>query len=475
MQESNSSKQQYCLKWNNHKTNISGVFDRLRTDEKFVDVTLASSDQKNLKCHRVLLSAGSGYLEKILDQNPSDHPTIVLSHIKFNELKHLVEFMYSGEVAVEQDQLSKLLEAANILQIKGLYESSEIPDEKSNSEQSQPLAQDNSEQDISSKIEEAKDSELIFTGSQKRKKRKSTSSSAESILATSGDNKLPKKVKSEDSITPPDSPNVFSPLFGISNAYFLSQQQQSPITTAATNAALNSLNSSNSLNSPNKIGIKDIPSLLSQHPLNPSMIQNLQQLTANPKPDLIQKPSSNPTANENINVPNNANKPIIDLSLLSNTPVRRYKQYTEDTLQLALKEIMNGQSINRSSMKYNIPARTLRDWMKRLNIKSVFTHHSHKDGRSLSADSSDYNSEESQTLPQHETDNSTNVENTIEVTTNAKTNNCMAFPGMKLPLLIPEIPRNGSIEDQNSTEEDEEEIDDDEDGVQEMQKTKTTA
>ena len=31
-------------------------------------------------------------------------------------------------------------------------------------------------------------------------------------------------------------------------------------------------------------------------------------------------------------------------------------------------------SINRSSMKYNIPARTLRDWMKRLNIKSVFTH-----------------------------------------------------------------------------------------------------
>ena len=71
-------------------------------------------------------------------------------------------------------------------------------------------------------------------------------------------------------------------------------------------------------------------------------------------------------------------------------------------------------------MKYNIPARTLRDWMKRLNIKSVFTHHSHKDGRSLSADSSDYNSEESQTLPQHETDNSTNLENTIVVTTNAK-------------------------------------------------------
>jgi hypothetical protein len=61
--------------------------------------------------------------------------------------------------------------------------------------------------------------------------------------------------------------------------------------------------------------------------------------------------------------------------IMSSAPVRRYKQYTEDSLQAALKEIMAGQSINRSSLKHNIPARTLRDWMKRLNIKSVYTHH----------------------------------------------------------------------------------------------------
>merc|ERR1711936_1027884 len=72
--------------------------------------------------------------------------------------------------------------------------------------------------------------------------------------------------------------------------------------------------------------------------------------------------------------------------LLSSAPVRRYKQYSEDSLQAALKEIMNGQSINRSSMKHNIPARTLRDWMKRLNIKSVFTHHSHNKERTTSQD-----------------------------------------------------------------------------------------
>ncbi len=51
----------------------------------------------------------SRYLEEILSQNPSDHPTIVLSQIKFNELKHLVDFMYAGEVAVEQNNLNILL------------------------------------------------------------------------------------------------------------------------------------------------------------------------------------------------------------------------------------------------------------------------------------------------------------------------------------------------------------------------------
>ena len=76
------------------------------------------------------------YLERILDQNPSNHPTVVLSQIQHNELKHLVEFMYSGEVAVEQESLPKLLEAANVLQIKGLYEAPAEEDSPSNDDNS---------------------------------------------------------------------------------------------------------------------------------------------------------------------------------------------------------------------------------------------------------------------------------------------------------------------------------------------------
>ena len=64
---------------------------------------------------------------------------------------------------------------------------------------------------------------------------------------------------------------------------------------------------------------------------------------------------------------------------------------------------------------------------------------------------------------------------------NFQINNSNAFPGMKLPLILPEILRNGSellrnggsIDEHNSTEEDEEEIDDDEDGLEEVQNSKT--
>ena len=47
-------------------------------------------------------------------------------------------------------------------------------------------------------------------------------------------------------------------------------------------------------------------------------------------------------------------------------------------------------------MKYNIPARTLRDWMKRLNIKSVFTHN-HSTSSSSTSSSNQNQSKNSET------------------------------------------------------------------------------
>ena len=52
--------QQYCLKWNNHRSTLFSVFDTLLEEESLVDVILSAEGQF-LKAHRVILSACSPY------------------------------------------------------------------------------------------------------------------------------------------------------------------------------------------------------------------------------------------------------------------------------------------------------------------------------------------------------------------------------------------------------------------------------
>lgn len=54
--------QRFCLRWNNHQSNLLSVFDQLLHDESFVDVTLAVEGQL-LRAHKMVLSACSPYFQ----------------------------------------------------------------------------------------------------------------------------------------------------------------------------------------------------------------------------------------------------------------------------------------------------------------------------------------------------------------------------------------------------------------------------
>ena len=51
---------------------------------------------------------------------PSDHPTVVLSHIKYKELKLLVDFMYKGEIQITEENAADILVAADLLLMERL-------------------------------------------------------------------------------------------------------------------------------------------------------------------------------------------------------------------------------------------------------------------------------------------------------------------------------------------------------------------
>ncbi|XP_065334134.1 modifier of mdg4-like isoform X1 [Cloeon dipterum] len=116
-----AGEKQYYLKWNNFSDNIVTSLDSLRGDEDFVDVTIACEGH-SLKAHKVVLSACSQYIKKLLKENPCAHPIIILKDVALAELTALVSFMYNGQIIVSEDQIPQLIKTAEMLEIRGLTE-----------------------------------------------------------------------------------------------------------------------------------------------------------------------------------------------------------------------------------------------------------------------------------------------------------------------------------------------------------------
>merc|ERR1711937_30866 len=111
---------QFCLKWNNYQLSLTSAFKHILEEEDFVDVTL-SAGGNNLKAHKVVLSACSSYFRDLLKGiSLWQHPVLVLKDVRFLELQSILEFVYLGEVNVEQDRLESFLKTAELLRIKGL-------------------------------------------------------------------------------------------------------------------------------------------------------------------------------------------------------------------------------------------------------------------------------------------------------------------------------------------------------------------
>jgi len=114
--------QLFCLRWNNHQSNLLSVFDQLLQVEAFCDVTLAV-EGASLKCHKMVLAACSSYFQNLFMENTCKHPIVFLKDISFNQTRALLDYMYHGEVSVQEEELQGLLKVAEALKVKGLVDS----------------------------------------------------------------------------------------------------------------------------------------------------------------------------------------------------------------------------------------------------------------------------------------------------------------------------------------------------------------
>ncbi|XP_071549368.1 zinc finger protein 131-like isoform X5 [Panulirus ornatus] len=112
------------LKWNNHKPAFFHLLRILREKGCYTDVTLACGS-KFFAVHRLVLMACSDFFSEVFEHTQCQKPVIVLKDIKGHELEALLDYMYLGEVDVQQTDLPGLIKAAECLRIKGLA----VPDE----------------------------------------------------------------------------------------------------------------------------------------------------------------------------------------------------------------------------------------------------------------------------------------------------------------------------------------------------------
>ena len=114
------SSEKFCLKWNDFQQNVSTTFSQLRQQSGLFDVTLVSSDQQQVSAHRLVLSACSDFFKTIFHSNAHSHPLLYLDGVNSGEINLMLDYIYQGEVQIQQEFLDRFLEVAQKFQLDGL-------------------------------------------------------------------------------------------------------------------------------------------------------------------------------------------------------------------------------------------------------------------------------------------------------------------------------------------------------------------
>eukprot|EP00088_Acartia_fossae_P061813 TRINITY_DN7435_c1_g1_i6.p1 TRINITY_DN7435_c1_g1~~TRINITY_DN7435_c1_g1_i6.p1 ORF type:complete len:485 (+),score=68.38 TRINITY_DN7435_c1_g1_i6:53-1507(+) len=155
----NHEQQAVKLSWNHFTQNLRQCANSmLLMRQDFADITI-EAEHKKIKAHRFFLATGSTFFQRFLeDESRGKNDYVYLFGIKYEDIKALLFYMYTGEIVIESSRLPSFLATAAKLGVKGLVEhTDETNDESptadstdSNASQSgQTLALDNNSMDAS--------------------------------------------------------------------------------------------------------------------------------------------------------------------------------------------------------------------------------------------------------------------------------------------------------------------------------------
>ncbi|CAG9577105.1 unnamed protein product [Danaus chrysippus] len=380
--------QQFCVRWNSYHTNLQAVFPRLLLTEQFADVTLAC-ESKQLRCHKLVLSACSAYLERLLLQNPCKHPIVLMRDMRFSEMQALVDFMYKGEVNVTQEELPSLLKSAEALQIRA--------------PQKTPKKSKSEERDKTDVKEETVEEDGLYYGELENEhmdynEDEESGKPSSSLGQTSGryirvkpeselffQNKLMENsayVKRLAKMDPAEIQKEFTK-YGLTNIEDLQRNENDYYKLwLEQNGELEvSLLKTNQVKKKNEI--KNQKSEVELIPRNREIYSKIGEKIARKRgrPPIFK--------DKNVDIGETVLKADLDQFLegkevsssgLSRKDLERVmmgkfnpnRRYSNEAMWAALMDVKKGGSIYRAAQTHKVPRKSLRNWMKRCHIKSSF-------------------------------------------------------------------------------------------------------
>ena len=115
-----------CLKLNEFQAKVVSTFKELRQNRDFSDVTLVSEDGQQIEAHRSILSSSCPFFMNLLAKNLHPHPMLIMTGVESRDLIAIVDFLYSGELVVESEDLDSFLALAKKLKLTGLTRTEEV-------------------------------------------------------------------------------------------------------------------------------------------------------------------------------------------------------------------------------------------------------------------------------------------------------------------------------------------------------------
>ena len=103
----------------------------LRNDNSFLDVTLMCEDGVVISAHKLILASHSDKFKQILSQmsssvSPFVTSCIYLTGVSGTVVQEVIDFLYTGEVRVDQTKLAEFLRVGQKLQVNSLMEENSI-------------------------------------------------------------------------------------------------------------------------------------------------------------------------------------------------------------------------------------------------------------------------------------------------------------------------------------------------------------